>query len=347
MTPITRRGSEAWARAPEDQPVMVDVLIPTIDRVPELGVTLAGLAAQDEPAFRVVISDQSAAFTSASAPAVQAMVRVLRAQGRPVDVLHHAPPRGLAEQRQFLLDRSRAEAVLYLDDDVWLEPGALSRLHDALRVLGCGFVGSAPQGLSYLTDPRPQELTRFEEWGSHVEPERVRPGEPAFERWPLHNAANLAHLAVALEPAGAGWTAYKIAWVGGCVLYDRAALVECGGFDFWPDVPAVHSGEDVAAQWRVMERFGGAGVLPSGAVHLEAPTTIPDRPVDAFDIVFPDHAPAPATVGADDVAASDADRSGARQPGAHEPAAHQPAAQQPAAQQPAVQQQPLQDHDKE
>lgn len=36
-----------------------------------------------------------------------------------------------------------------------------------------------------------------------------------------------------------------------------------------------------------MERFGGAGILPSGAVHLEAPTTVPVRDVDAFDVLFP------------------------------------------------------------
>jgi hypothetical protein len=35
-----------------------------------------------------------------------------------------------------------------------------------------------------------------------------------------------------------------------------------------------------------MEREGGAGLLPSGAVHLEAPTTIPLRLVDAPDVVF-------------------------------------------------------------
>ncbi|MDQ1122605.1 hypothetical protein QE412_001178 [Microbacterium trichothecenolyticum] len=35
----------------------------------------------------------------------------------------------------------------------------------------------------------------------------------------------------------------------------------------------------------MMERFGGAGVLPSGAVHLEAPTTITRRDVEAFDVV--------------------------------------------------------------
>jgi hypothetical protein len=37
-----------------------------------------------------------------------------------------------------------------------------------------------------------------------------------------------------------------------------------------------------------MERYGGAGLLPSGAVHLEAPTTIAERPLDAYEVVFGD-----------------------------------------------------------
>ena len=80
---------------------------------------------------------------------------------------------------------------------------------------------------------------------------------------------------------GEAWVAYKVAWIAGCVLYDRAALVAVGGFDFWREVPEDAVGEDVVAEQRVMERFGGAGILPSGAVHLESDTTIPHRPVSA------------------------------------------------------------------
>ena len=281
-----RRGSDAWSAAGPGAAAAVDVLIPTAGRVAELAVTLAGLAAQDGPPFRVVVSDQSDDDASA-APAVQAMVRVLRAQGREVRMLRHLPRRGLAEHRQFLLDESDAEAVLFLDDDVWLEPGALARMGDALDALGCGFVGMAVQGLSYLDDDRPAQRAAFEPWDGPVLPERVRRGTPAFDRWPLHNAANLVHLARDVPLPDRGWLAYKVAWIGACVLYRRAALVDAGGFSFWSELPTAHAGEDVAAQWRVMERDGGAGILPSGAVHLEAPTTLPDRAVDAFDVVLP------------------------------------------------------------
>ncbi|WP_267423099.1 MULTISPECIES: glycosyltransferase family 2 protein [unclassified Curtobacterium] len=283
----TARWSGAWARdgRPDDAPD-VDVLIPTVGRTAELATTLAGLAAQTDASFRVVLSDQSETSDVASRPAVAAMVRVLEAQGRPVTLLTHPERRGLAEHRQFLLDRASAPAVLFLDDDVWLEPGSVSRMLDALRTLGCGFVGSAVQGLSYLADVRPHETAPFEPWDGQVLPEVIRRGSPGFERWSLHNAANLAHVAAGLDVEPGGWMPYHVAWVGACALYDRAALVEVGGFEFWDRLPVGHAGEDVVAQWRVMERFGGAGIVPSGAVHLEAPTTVTDRSVDAPDVVM-------------------------------------------------------------
>ena len=267
--------------------MLVDVLIPTLDRPAELAVTLAGLAAQDDPPFAVTISDQSDDAAALQAPAVTAMIRVLEAQGRPVTVYRHLPRQGLAEQRQFLLDCSSAELVLYLDDDVWLEPYSLSRMAEALQTLGCGFVGSAPMGLSFLDDRRPHHQESFEPWDGPVTPEQVRLDTPAIERASLHGAANLTHVAERVPVPRDGWLPYKIAWIGACTLFRRAALVEVGGFDFWDRLPQDHAGEDVAAQWRVMERYGAAGILPSGAVHLEAPTTVPDRTVEVRDIVFP------------------------------------------------------------
>jgi GT2 family glycosyltransferase len=256
------------------------VLIPTRDRASALAVTLAGLAAQDDPPFSVIVSDQSSAPV-AEDPCVAAMVRVLHAQGRTVEVLRHTPPRGMAEQRQFLLSRASCAEVLYLDDDVWLEPGCLQRMSTALNELGCGFVGMAVQGLSYLPDHRPDEESVYEPWRGQVHPEQVDRDSAAFVRHRLHNAANLAHLAAELTTDARDWRAYKVAWIGGCVLYRTEALLAAGGFMFWRDLPAVHVGEDVLAQWRVMARSGGAGILPSGAVHLELPTTLPDREVEA------------------------------------------------------------------
>ena len=286
---MSRRGSERWAAAggAAEAPEVPDlqVLIPTRDRPAELAVTLAGLAGQDEPDFGVVISDQSTADASYAHPAADAMCRVLQAQGRPVRRERHLPARGLAEQRHFLLSLAAAPYVLFLDDDVWLEPGSLERLLAAIRASGAGFIGSAVQGLSYLEDDRPQEREPLELWDGPVRPEHLRRTGPGSERWTLHNAANLVHAAADLSLAKGQWRLYKVAWVGACVLFDRAKLLDCGGFEFWRELPATHSGEDVAAQWAVMERYGGAGILPSGAVHLESPTTVPDRSVDAADLL--------------------------------------------------------------
>ncbi|HEX2858583.1 MAG TPA: glycosyltransferase family 2 protein [Propionibacteriaceae bacterium] len=282
---MSARWSGRWAApAEERRPVGVEVLIPTFERPAELATTLSGLAAQTDMDFGVIISDQGRS-PAWEASAVAAMVGVLRAQGRDVRLERHLPPRGLAEQRDFLLHQSRAPRVLFLDDDVWLEPGMLRRLDAALLESGCGFVGAAVQGLSYLEDRRPQEWEAFEPWDGSPAPELVERGTPAFERWRLHNAANLTHVALTLDLPEGDWLLYKVAWVGACVLYDREKLVSVGGFGFWRSLPPAHAGEDAAAQARVMAAFGGAGLLPSGAVHLESPTTVPDRSTEARDVV--------------------------------------------------------------
>jgi GT2 family glycosyltransferase len=261
----------------------VDVLIPTFSRPAALAVTLATLSAQTLSRFRVVVSDQSDTDTLASAGEVAAVVRLLRARGRAVEWHHHLPRRGLAEQRQFLLDRATAQYCLFLDDDVLLEPDVLERLLRAIRRERCGFVGSALIGLGHLGDVRPDEEA-VEFWDGPVTPERVAPGTAAWARHRLHNAANLEHLRTRLAAVDGGPPddrVYKVAWVGGCVLYDTEMLRAVGGYDFWRELPATHAGEDVVAQLRVMERFGGCGLFPSGAYHQELPTTVPDRAVDA------------------------------------------------------------------
>ena len=261
----------------------VDVLVPTRNRPAELAVTLSGLAGQDGPLRRVIVSDQSDSQPSFDAAPVQAMAHQLGRQGVSVEFERHLPRRGLAEHRDFLLGQASSPYVLFLDDDVWLRPGTLSLMWTAMSRLRCGFVGCAMQGLSFLDDYRPGELAPYEEWADGVSAEVIGPEEQ--RRWTLHNAANLVHLERELAMKPGEWRAYKVAWVAGCVLFDRAKLMDCGGFDFWRDLPPEHAGEDVAAQWRVMARYGGAGVLPTGAVHLESETTVPQRDVQATEVV--------------------------------------------------------------
>jgi GT2 family glycosyltransferase len=266
----------------------IDVLIPTRDRPAELATTLAGLAAQDFQSFRVVLSDQSDQSGQPPGPAALAMIRVLRQRGTAVVTLRNMPRRGLAQQRDFLLRQARSPYVLFLDDDVWLQPGGVRTLYEAIRELRCGLVGFAPQGLSYSDDERPVELEPYEEWTGRPRPERITQDSPEWRRWTLHNAANLVHLAQRLRLRPGERRAYKIAWVGACVLFDRAALEATGGFGFWTDLPVEHCGEDVVAQQRVMRRYGGAGIVPSAAVHLESPTTVPNRQVEARHVVSQD-----------------------------------------------------------
>ncbi|MEV6376967.1 glycosyltransferase [Micromonospora musae] len=268
---------------------LVDVLIPTRNRPAELAVTLSGLAAQEEvPGFGVVVSDQSDGEPAYAHPAAATMVRALRHRGHPVLLTRRLPRRGLAEHRAYLLAASTARYVLFLDDDVWLEPGTLHRLVTVLTELGCGFVGNGVHGLSYLDDVRPETHGHYEEWGGTPVPERIRPGTPEWDRARIHSAANLLHLTEKLALSSGAWRAYKVSWIGGCVLYDRAKLVDSGGFDFWRRVQEKHQGEDVAAQLAVLARHGGAGVLPSGAYHLESPTTVTERDVEAWEVVLAD-----------------------------------------------------------
>jgi GT2 family glycosyltransferase len=258
----------------------LDVLVPTYSRLTAVVATLACLAGQTEPGFRVVVSDQTEDDALLASPELLAVTRFLEARGHPVELHRHLPRRGMGEQRQFLLDRATAPYVCFIDDDVLTEPDLLARLLRAIGRERCGFVGSAVIGLSYRDDHRPHEEA-IELWEGPVRPERVVPGDAAWPRHRLHNAANLYHVQQRLRIPRDEARCYRIAWVGGCVLYDRAALRASGGFRFWEQLPDGAVGEDVLAQLRVMERFGGAGLIPSGAYHQELPTTLVERSDDA------------------------------------------------------------------
>ena len=80
----------------------------------------------------------------------------------------------MAEQRQFLLDQARAPYALFLDDDLVLEPTVLAQMVRAITEEGCGFVGCAVQGLSYLDDYRPEEEA-ITFWDRPVQPEAIQP----------------------------------------------------------------------------------------------------------------------------------------------------------------------------
>ncbi len=248
----------------------VDVLLPTCNRLSSLIYTLAGVASQLFKNIHLIVSDQSSTPVEFDV-VVQALVRIIRARGGMVEWHYRMPSRGIAEQRQFLLDRSTSEYVLYLDDDVFMEPWVIEQLVQTLQEEGCGFTGAFPAGLSHADDFRPDQEA-IEYWIGPVQPEAVDPDTPAWERWQLHRAANLYHVAQRLPPGQ--FLRYKIAWIASCVLYDRRKLLDVGGFSFWKRLPRYHSGEEVLVQNLLMRKWGGCGIVPSGTVYSEVASTV-------------------------------------------------------------------------
>lgn len=257
----------------------ITILIPTYNRSTALAATLTSLTAQKCKDFDVVISDQGEEKALHN-PTIQTALRILESHGSKVTYLQNKHNKGMAEQRQFLLDRSNSPYSLFLDDDLILEPYVTDLLLRTIQQKKCGFVGNSAIGLSYINDVRPEQQN-IEFWKDTVQPEKIKPNTPAWERYQLHNAANPYHIAKKYNITIENPSIYKVAWIGGCVLYDTEKLKSVGGFSFWKDLPPHHAGEDVLAQLKVMEKYGGCGVLPSGVYHQELPTTIKDRSVDA------------------------------------------------------------------
>ena len=262
----------------------VDVLIPTCRRKTGLAIVLTSLLGQTFTDFDVIISDQTPADeTYLVSREIDTLVRALRWHRHGVRLYRHLPARGMAEQRHFLLEQSRAPFVHFVDDDVILDPPVLGRMLDTIRAEGCGFVGCPATGLDYLHDVRPHQQG-IELWEGPVRPEPFSPGAVPVARHTVNNAANPLHLERRLAPDGR-LVRYKVAWVGGAnVLYDRAKLLSVGGFSWWPRLGAAHAGEEVVAQYLLIRRYGGCGLLPAGTYHLGLPTNVPDRQQDATEL---------------------------------------------------------------
>jgi hypothetical protein len=251
----------------------VDILLPTCTRLTSLIMTLAGVAAQTVRDLRLIVADQSQEPVG-DTQVVQTLLRLIKVRGGCVEWYYRRPVHGITEQRDFLLKKATADAVLYLDDDVLMEPWVIEQLLEILDAERCGFVGAFPVGLSHLDDVRPEQQL-IEYWDGPVSPEVVDPGSPQWERWQLHRAANLYHVSqpVAHE-ARPRPRLYKVAWIASCVLYDRAKLLEVGGFSFWPRLPRYHSGEEVLVQNLLMRRWGGCAIVPSGTYYSQVPSTV-------------------------------------------------------------------------
>lgn len=254
----------------------VTILIPTYNRTLALAATLTSLYYQSYKNFDIIISDQNQQHDISLEPTIKTLTRLFYFGGHKISIFKNLPRKGIAEQRQFLLNHSPSRYSLFLDDDIILEPFVLKNLTKAITKEKCGFVGQALIGLNYFNKSK-KEVQKIEFWEEKVKPEKIKLGSAQWNRYQLHNAANILHLQKRLNISPANPKNYKIAWVGGCVLFDTSKLKNCGGFKFWKRVPKIHCGEDVVAQLKVMEKYGGCAQIPSGAYHQELLTTIPDR----------------------------------------------------------------------
>jgi hypothetical protein len=262
----------------------VDVLIPTYNRKTGLAVVLACLLGQTWTDFDVIISDQTeSAEPYLDSIEIATLVRALRWHGHDVTLIRNLPRRGMAQQRHRLLCASRAPYVHFLDDDVVLEPRVMERMLEVLCAEGCGFVGAPATGLEHLHDERPHQQV-IDVWDGPVTPEPFDERYTAFERHVINNAANPLHLEQRLVQDGTP-VRYKVSWVGGAnVLYDREKLVAVGGFSWWERLPREHAGEEVVAQWLLIRKYGGCGILPAGTYHLGLPTNVVDRTSNAGEL---------------------------------------------------------------
>jgi len=80
----------------------------------------------------------------------------------------------------------------------------------AIQEEGCGFVGCAFTGLSYIDDVRPDEQ-KIEFWIGQLSRKWLI-WHTAVERWRLHNGANIYHPAT-LRLNSDRQRKYRIAWV--------------------------------------------------------------------------------------------------------------------------------------
>lgn len=264
----------------------VTILIPTKNRITALVATVTSLLFQTYQHFDIVISDQSSLYNIADFPTLKTLQRIFKEKSVRLSFFKHLPEQGMAEQREFLLHKSTTQYTLFLDDDCILENFVVRNLVTTIEKEQCGFVGQAVIGMSFLSDIRPHEQ-HIEFWQSKVQPEIISPNSKKWKRHILHNAANIYHIQQKYHATADNPKSYKIAWVGGCILYNTKKLKSVGGFSFWKNLPPIHVGEDVFTQLQMMEKYGGCAIIPSGVYHQELPTTLPYREVNTPEFLKP------------------------------------------------------------
>ena len=154
------------------------VLLPTCDRLHSLIFTLSGLAGQTLSRFHLIVADQgrkpAGKIPWSGAP------RILRpgerlSSGNAGDRSTASPSSG-----DFLLTATSADMVLFLDDDVFMEPWVLERLVDTLMQRTVRFCRRLSLGAVLSHDVRPEQQ-HIEYWEGPVRPEAIGPGNAGME----------------------------------------------------------------------------------------------------------------------------------------------------------------------
>lgn len=63
---------------------------------------------------------------------------------------------------------------------------------------------------------------------------------------------------------------YRVAWIGGCVLFDTAKLRTAGGFDFWPQLSVNGAAHEAGLTGAVVDAMRAPAVDLSGKLSLAA-----------------------------------------------------------------------------
>lgn len=194
----TRERLEALRATPDADLGQVQVLIPARDEAAVIGRTIAALGAQGRDLAVILIDDQSADATAGAA-------RQTAPPSLTLEIIAGMPLEPGWAGKMWALEQGRRRAtrslILLLDADIALEPGTIAALLEKKRETGAALV-SLMARLSMANTVERLLIPAFVYFFKLVYPFALSNG-----RTPLVAAA-----------------------AGGCVLVERAALEEIGGF---------------------------------------------------------------------------------------------------------------------
>ena len=189
---------------------LVDVVIPTAGRATALAVVLTSLLGQTFGDFDVTISDQTLGEPSFDAVEIATLVRALRRRGHRVELHHHLPRRGMAEQRHFLLSRA-PRALRPFPGRRRAAGPAGAGAHAGCAARGGMRLRRLPGGRPGIPGRRAPTAAADRALGGAGDAGAVRPDDLPWERHLINNAANPLHLEARLCRDGA---VVAIRWPG-------------------------------------------------------------------------------------------------------------------------------------